>query len=876
VIKGLVSADRLEAAKPFKPVIRDRLNERFALAVAHEITLVAAPAGFGKSVAMRHFLEHFEPEHIRFPLGKQHATVLGFVRGFVDAIESIAPRSAKSVTGVYERAQRSDRPNAELASWLAVLIKKYKGVIAIDDLHVAAPEVTELLIELIDRAGPSLRWIVATRDALDLPVASWLAYGRMEMPIDEVDLRLSFDEAAHAARQCGVRIHESELKTLWTLTDGWPTAFTFALRTSTRTQDLRRVAAGTREMIFAYLAEQIFNGLSEDDRDFLLESSVLSEIDLDVFLAAGRSDVEARVARLQKRTAFIVSESERRYKYHDLFREFLEHQLRTRGKLAHERAMASAASLLSDAGKISDALPLFCQVTDETSIARILESHGSALVSRGHVETVEHALSLLGAARRGSSASLLALAADLKAFRGAHAEASGLFRLALEKEIAYDLRAEIVNRFATILTNEFKHLEASALLESLESQLITDQRTKARFLALLATVWSSLGKPASKHLLDEAVGITSQLDDPVLKAEVLHQAGHASGRLGQFDDAQKLAASAVRAAEEQGLFGLAARATSVLANIAHSNGDPKRNQWALAQVMRYAERGGDRFAWFYGLANSYDLAVERNDSEKIAELDAKLEATSGSDAYRSAVESLLPAFALQFAWNSDFASAERVLAGTAETMGTLAHATLRHAEIALYAAASNDRETAENSIKSCQEGLLRLEDSPESITPRVVRSRLWFAMASLILGRPALANNALREVEREGRRITPAMRALGVLVRATFVHVETGSGHSEMAAALEGVREAGLGGYARVIEQLPLPTVSSSPRFASLTKTEVKVLCSLAVGGSSKSIGSELGRSSQTIDSHVKAIIRKLGCRGRQEAVSLAREHGIV
>jgi DNA-binding CsgD family transcriptional regulator len=240
------------------------------------------------------------------------------------------------------------------------------------------------------------------------------------------------------------------------------------------------------------------------------------------------------------------------------------------------------------------------------------------------------------------------------------------------------------------------------------------------------------------------------------------------------------------------------------------------------------------------------------------------------------VESLLPAFALQFAWNSDFASAERVLAGTAETMGTLAHATLRHAEIALYAAASNDRETAENSIKSCQEGLLRLEDSPESITPRVVRSRLWFAMASLILGRPALANNALREVEREGRRITPAMRALGVLVRATFVHVETGSGHSEMAAALEGVREAGLGGYARVIEQLPLPTVSSSPRFASLTKTEVKVLCSLAVGGSSKSIGSELGRSSQTIDSHVKAIIRKLGCRGRQEAVSLAREHGIV
>ena len=85
-----------------------------------------------------------------------------------------------------------------------------------------------------------------------------------------------------------------------------------------------------------------------------------------------------------------------------------------------------------------------------------------------------------------------------------------------------------------------------------------------------------------------------------------------------------------------------------------------------------------------------------------------------------------------------------------------------------------------------------------------------------------------------------------------------------------------MAGYGRLLEQLPLPAAASSPRFGSLTRTEVRVLRLLAVGGSSKSIGAELGRSPQTIDSHIKAVIRKLGCSGRQEAVGLARQHGII
>jgi LuxR family maltose regulon positive regulatory protein len=757
-----------------------------------------------------------------------------------------------------------------------VLIKKYCGVIALDDLHLAVPEVGKLLVELMDRTSEDIRWVMATRDPLELPVASWLAYGQMDMPIDEVDLKLTFDEAMDAAQSSGIRMHESELKMLWELTDGWPTAFAFALRTTTRTQDLRRVAAGTRDMVFGYLAEQILNGLDKEDREFLLSTSVIPDIDLDAFDAVGRADVEARMLKLQKKTSFIAAESARVFRYHDLFRDFLEHQLRAEGQSRYEKALDEGAALLEASGRFGQALALYCQARSQLGIDRLLHQRGASLITHGDIESVERSLAMLDADERSRDAGLLTLSGDIHVFRGKFSEAAAVYRSALSLETDYTTRAEIACKFAALLINQFSFAEASVLLESFDPTVISKKEILARLMGMLATVRSALGAPNVEELVAQAVEIASQVDDEAIRAEVFHQAGHVAWRTGNYPEAQRLASQALQSAESQGLYALAARATSVLASIAHSAGDSVRNHWALAQVMRLAERGGDRVAWFYGLANSYDLAAEQNDAERLTDLDEKLQATAGSDEYRAVTESLLPAFALQAAWAGDFAGAHRLLVGTTQKMGTLAHKALRSSEIALYGAATGERDSADDSLRASSEALARLNEGPESATPRVIRAKVWAALAALILGRSAVANNLLKEVERESRRLGPGMRSLTSLARSTYVHVETGAGHSEMALALDDARQQGLGGYARLIERLPLPTVSSLPRFASLTKTEIRVLKGLAQGGTSKTIAVELERSSQTVDAHVKSIIKKLGCSGRQEAVRMARQHGIV
>jgi DNA-binding NarL/FixJ family response regulator len=120
------------------------------------------------------------------------------------------------------------------------------------------------------------------------------------------------------------------------------------------------------------------------------------------------------------------------------------------------------------------------------------------------------------------------------------------------------------------------------------------------------------------------------------------------------------------------------------------------------------------------------------------------------------------------------------------------------------------------------------------------------------------------------------LRELAYAVRAFYIVVETNAEQSNLADALAKLRSVSLGGYARLIEALPMRVGSSSISVASLTPTETRVLMCLARGASSKDIASEMGRSVLTVDSHVKAIVRKLGCHGRREAAAMARESGIL
>ncbi len=148
-------------------------------------------------------------------------------------------------------------------------------------------------------------------------------------------------------------------------------------------------------MVYLYLAEQVYNALTEEDRELLRLIAFLPEIDLDVLRCAGYPRAKARVESLRDRVAFIYPERPGVYRAHDLFAEFLRHELELQGDAAVNETRRRAARALEEAGRIAPALRVFAAAKAQDDVLRMLAQHGLALMEHAHGDAVGEALDAL-------------------------------------------------------------------------------------------------------------------------------------------------------------------------------------------------------------------------------------------------------------------------------------------------------------------------------------------------------------------------------------------------------------------------------------------------------------------------------------------------
>lgn len=857
LVRGLVAVDRGDLPGLFEPIVRERLIARFIQAAAHRVTFVAAPAGFGKSVAIGQYLERSKVEHLKIALRSGGGSVAAFLKAF----GALVP----------QKRTKAARDSGDPAARLAVFAEAYPGTIVIDNVHFAQPDLVQVLVSVIER-DQSARWILAGRGSSELPVASWLAYGIADMPIDHVDLRFTLDEVTELVATRRLNLSGNEIGELLTLTDGWPTALAFALRARGRIDDLSRAGAATREMVQAYLAEQVFDDLDPSDQRFLLDTALLPSLDLNV-LGIVDDDAASRLARLRRTTSFIASDSETQFHYHELFREFLEQQLRQRGVSRFREAAGKAAAILERSGNQEAALASYVQAQSWGDVVRLLQTSGFGLLDRDAIAQLEAALGALPRDLRDGDPLVLGLVACASAFRGRFSEAEGFFGLARRLDSAGAARAIVGERWASFLLRHGRVDAALAFLNVECEPRPASTAVRARILAAKAKALAETGRAAeASAAIAEALDLVTVLGDDVLKANVLYSASCCEFVRGGFDAAKAHALGALRLAQHDRCSSLIAQANLMLYRIAYEQGDESERAWLLTQTGQSVALGVDKATAREFFAAGYTASTESGSAEKIDAAQARIE--DGERGARASFQGLASGFALQAAWSGEFGTAQQVIASELER--TPASRRLVHlGEHALYAAAAGDRENAEAAAKGFAEAS-QWSEAQRSRGGSEVRGRVLYALALILMERSSSANNVLRELETGAARLTQPLRTLVMAARAVYVHTETGAAHAELTGRLAELGKAGLGGYARLINALPLPAHASSPRFSALTKMELRVLQSLAAGETSRQVGEALGRSPQTVDSHVKSIIKKLGCSGRREAIALARAQGLV
>jgi len=227
--------------------------------------------GYGKSVGASPVPSQFATAVRAVRLRTEHATLLSFLRGFAEALGESAPHATTALAGAYQRNHASPKRGSDLARWMNVHLESFSGVVAIDDLQIADddPEIARFLTALIEgkqRAHPVDFSPPDRRLGFRLEAGSPIAMPTWRSTNTICDLR--FEEAAAAARDLGLRSVRMS-SAIARPNEGWPAAMSFALRTSTRSSDLRNVSAVTREMIYRFLAEQVYGTLDDEERSLL-------------------------------------------------------------------------------------------------------------------------------------------------------------------------------------------------------------------------------------------------------------------------------------------------------------------------------------------------------------------------------------------------------------------------------------------------------------------------------------------------------------------------------------------------------------------------------------------------------------------------------
>ncbi|MBV8066928.1 MAG: hypothetical protein JO113_03045, partial [Candidatus Eremiobacteraeota bacterium] len=506
---------------------------------------------------------------MRFALCPDHSTFLGFLRGLAEALTDFAPHALTTLAGAYERNTASSSRAIDLAGWMHAHLESFTGVIGIDDLHVAEgdPEVARFLSSVIDRTKNSIRWIIASRSTTGLPIGTWLAYHDAVLPIDEHALRFTLAEAREAANRLGLTIQDDELGRLLTLTEGWPAAISFALRSSLRTSELRNVSALTREMIYRLLAEQIYCALDDTERSLLEVAVALPAIDVSILERAGFDRALTTVERLRERTAFIYEESVGIYQCHDLFREFLRHQTALGGKRSQEIVYERAAKALEKSGDFEHAIPSYVKAGLMTDVVRLLERHGFDLLERARGDVVTRAIEALDESARRENPSILALQGALQATAGRFSRAESLFRRALDRaKNNRDLIATVSLRLASLMANQGQ--DVMSVLDVVASDPRQKSVYRAEALSFIAARHAITGDIASA--ISNVATIESLLLDVGLDARrtrILRHLGILARHAGEAAVAMERLTESSELALDINALSDASRAYAVLSNL---------------------------------------------------------------------------------------------------------------------------------------------------------------------------------------------------------------------------------------------------------------------------------------------------------------------
>ena len=319
-------------APPPRPglVLRPRLLQKLNDGLHCRLTLISAPAGFGKTTVAGEWIAGCKKASAWLSLDKGDSELARFLMYLIASLQTLRVDIGAKTLVVLQTA-----PQSPTELLLTSLINEmnampFDSILVLDDYHaVDAKPVDNALAFILDHLPPQMHLVITTREDPDLPLAKWRARGQMA-ELRAADLRFTGSEATEFFNQAmGLAISEKDIAALENRTEGWIAGLQMAalsLQGRADTAGFIKAFSGSHRFVLDYLLEEVLQSQPECVQEFLMQTAILEGLCSSLCDAVtGRNNGTEMLEALENGNLFIVSLDDQRkwYRYHHLFADVL-------------------------------------------------------------------------------------------------------------------------------------------------------------------------------------------------------------------------------------------------------------------------------------------------------------------------------------------------------------------------------------------------------------------------------------------------------------------------------------------------------------------------------------------------------------------------
>jgi ATP/maltotriose-dependent transcriptional regulator MalT len=888
---------------PVRPdvVPRPRLIERLCAGLREscKLTLVSAPAGFGKTTLLSEWISARDL--------RAHVAWVSLDEGDNDPARFMAYVTA--ALQKVEAALGQDTPGAlqsprlpSLDTVVAPLINQINDsqrelVLVLDDYHlIQAQPVHDAVVYLLDHMPPNLHLVVTTRSDPPLRISSLRARGQL-IELRQADLRFTPGESTEfLKRVMGLKLSVDDVAALTARTEGWIAGLQMAALSMQTHEDVRKFIAeftGSQHYILDYLIEEVLQRQPQEVQSFLLKTSVLDRMNgplCDAVLGTG--DSHSVLETLEHANLFVVplDDNQNWYRYHHLFADLLRHRLLEVYPGLAPDLHRRASEWLERAGQTPEAIDHALFAQDFERAARLVAQAAEAAMMRSQLATLRRWVEALPDDMVDAHP-ILHIYYSWTLLLSGHSIAEAQARLLnAERADASGALAGPLTVFRALLAVYRGDSAASVELGQKARELLPDENLflKSLLSGFLSINYLWRGEVrAARQALEEAARISQRVGNLMNAVLALTHLGETYQMQGQLARAkayydQVLEMTVGEQGQRQPIAGLALIG---LGGLLREWNDLEAAARYLVEGVELIKKWGEAGATngYIGLAfvrqAQGDMQGARAAIQTAQQIAARFDATQLDDLSVAARQAQLSA------WQGDLEAALR----WAKERGLDEDVSPRELE--------NDIASSTFPILRAHEYLIladvrlargRPDAVLQAVRPliQVAEKAEWTQQVIHLLVLEALACNAQGDAH---QAMLSLERALTLAEPGGHVRIFVDRGEpmrsliSEARSRLERQSRGGLVNLldytARLLAAFSKPGPVVSPQshiLEPLSERELQVLRLLDTDLSSTDIAEELTVSVNTVRTHIRSIYDKLDAHSRYEAIARAKELGLL